>query len=289
MDTKKHVSELLPVYMDGMCTPEEIKAVEEHLSGCDQCRRDLADLRKTVQIVGSLRELEPPEGLWEGIEKKIKPRSIFEIFSLKPLPTAVVTVAVLLVAVSINKYSTNLAREEKSKGSLVAVPNLDVSSTPGLPIAVREKITRSSAQSPAPAMAMDDLKKKSESFEMTPAKDSCGVPYSGGGNMHLAMEKEGSSPTPYLVELQVADRGSSFRRLEALANSYQAKKLGQQDSEEVLIQIEEQQFNDFINELNKLGQISGGLSSSPALGAASEVSRRTVSPRLIRVKFNPAR
>lgn len=107
--------------------------------------------------------------------------------------------------------------------------------------------------------------------------------------MHLAMEKEGSSPTPYLVELQVADRGSSFRRLEALANSYQAKKLGQQDSEEVLIQIEEQQFNDFINELNKLGQISGGLSSSPALGAASEVSRRTVSPRLIRVKFNPAR
>ena len=83
MDTKKHVSELLPVYMDGMCTAEEIKAVAEHLSGCDQCRRDLADLQKTVKLVGSLRELEPPEGLWEGIEKKIRPRSIFEIFSLK--------------------------------------------------------------------------------------------------------------------------------------------------------------------------------------------------------------
>ena len=287
MDTKKHVQELLPVYMDGMCTAEEKKTVEEHLSGCDQCRRDLADLEKTMKLVGSLRELEPPEGLWEGIEKKIRPRSIFEIFSLKPVPAAVVTVAVLLIAVSINKYSTDLARQEKGKASPVAVPNLDVSSMPGLPIAVREKITRSSAAVPAPAMGA--LEQKSESFEMSPAKDSCGVPYvSGGGNMKLAVEKEGSSPTPYLVELQVADPENSFHRLEALANSYQAKKLRQKDSEEVLIQIEEQQFNDFINELNKLGRISGG-QVSPASGAVSAVSNRTVSPRIIRVKFNPAR
>lgn len=38
------VQDLLPLYHDGVCSPESRTAVEEHLTGCEACSRMLADM-----------------------------------------------------------------------------------------------------------------------------------------------------------------------------------------------------------------------------------------------------
>ena len=114
MDTKKHVRELLPVYLDQMCSEEEKKVVEARLPGCVDCRQELEDLRKTIKLVNSLKEIEPPDNLWEGVAQRIQKKSFWEIFVWRPVPVAVATMTILLLAVTVNKYSTRIAEQSKT-------------------------------------------------------------------------------------------------------------------------------------------------------------------------------
>jgi hypothetical protein len=51
--------DLLSAYIDGEVSESESLRVEEHLSGCDECRRELDTLRATVALMGQLPELAP--------------------------------------------------------------------------------------------------------------------------------------------------------------------------------------------------------------------------------------
>ena len=51
--------DLLSAYIDGQVSESEAMRVEEHLSGCDECRRELGTLRATVALMGQLPELAP--------------------------------------------------------------------------------------------------------------------------------------------------------------------------------------------------------------------------------------
>lgn len=44
------IEDLLPIYMDGICSNESEALVEEHLLECPACRNMLADMRKTVAM-----------------------------------------------------------------------------------------------------------------------------------------------------------------------------------------------------------------------------------------------
>ncbi len=114
MSTKKHIRELLSVYLDQMCSDEEKKIVETHLAECAECRQELADLRKTITLVAGLKEINPPANLWAGIEQRIQKKSFWEIFDWRPVPVAVATVAIFLMAVAINKYTVKVAEQEKT-------------------------------------------------------------------------------------------------------------------------------------------------------------------------------
>ena len=53
------LKDLLSAYIDGQVSESEAIRVEEHLSGCDECRRELGTLRATVELLGQLPEIAP--------------------------------------------------------------------------------------------------------------------------------------------------------------------------------------------------------------------------------------
>ena len=44
------IKDLLPLYADDVCSDESRKAVEEHINGCSDCKKELEKLRKNVSI-----------------------------------------------------------------------------------------------------------------------------------------------------------------------------------------------------------------------------------------------
>ncbi|MBM4381851.1 MAG: zf-HC2 domain-containing protein [Deltaproteobacteria bacterium] len=62
----------LSEYLDGSLSERAQRAVAIHLDACAQCRRELAELRATVQLLRSLPELEEPAFLATRIEARIE-------------------------------------------------------------------------------------------------------------------------------------------------------------------------------------------------------------------------
>lgn len=71
----KKIRQLLPIYIDQMCTEKEKILVEQHLAQCPGCQKELADLKKTIELVGTLKEVEPPKDMLEQISAKINQKS----------------------------------------------------------------------------------------------------------------------------------------------------------------------------------------------------------------------
>lgn len=62
MTRDEHDPGTLAAYSLNALEPDEQAALEEHLAGCEQCRRDLSELRESASL---LREM-PPEALLNG-------------------------------------------------------------------------------------------------------------------------------------------------------------------------------------------------------------------------------
>jgi anti-sigma factor RsiW len=62
MSEQVHDRELLGAYVLGVLDPDEVRAVDEHVSTCDECRQDLADLREMKDSLGEV----PPEAFLDG-------------------------------------------------------------------------------------------------------------------------------------------------------------------------------------------------------------------------------
>ncbi|HEX29015.1 TPA: hypothetical protein ENG04_02910 [Candidatus Poribacteria bacterium] len=77
---------LLSEYIDGDLSPELHVAISAHLSGCERCRREIEELRRTVELV---REEEIPmpseshfDELWSGITAEIEEVAVHTGFKL---------------------------------------------------------------------------------------------------------------------------------------------------------------------------------------------------------------
>lgn len=44
------IRDLLPLYVDGACSEESRKAVEEHIAGCEACRQELGKMKRSVDL-----------------------------------------------------------------------------------------------------------------------------------------------------------------------------------------------------------------------------------------------
>jgi hypothetical protein len=109
----------LSEYIDGSVTAEEKSSLEEHLKTCATCSDALRELRKTVEHIKSVEEVEPPAWMTQNImadvraeaeEKEGLFRRLFYPFSVK-LP--VQAVAVLFLAVTAYYIYQNITPAEK--------------------------------------------------------------------------------------------------------------------------------------------------------------------------------
>jgi Putative zinc-finger/Predicted integral membrane protein (DUF2275) len=66
------VREKLGEYMDGAAGATQKRMIEEHLSLCRECSSALADLRKTVDRLGTLEDIEPPPWLPQRVMAQIR-------------------------------------------------------------------------------------------------------------------------------------------------------------------------------------------------------------------------
>jgi anti-sigma factor RsiW len=62
--TCQELVELVTEYLDDALAPADRERFEAHLDDCEGCRRYVAQLRRTIAVVGELREehLEPEHG-----------------------------------------------------------------------------------------------------------------------------------------------------------------------------------------------------------------------------------
>ena len=284
MSKNKHVRELLSVYLDQMCSDEEKKIVETHLAECTECRRELAELRQTITLVAGLKEIDPPENMWAGIEQRIQKKSFWEIFAWRPVPVVVTTVTILLLAVTVNKYTTRVAEQTKTQTMNDLTAGASVPLVTPLAslkqVQNEEKMVAARAED-RPAPALDTVRYKEDSAPMERAG--------------LTLDKDAGIQAPYEIEMEVDDIASTRQRLQSLAENYQARRVAQfGDNQELFYHVQERQLSDFIREVNKLGRDARRKDSSKGMRETIEINRFGIrptanEPQLIRIKFNPSR
>jgi hypothetical protein len=66
------IKQKLSAYAEGIIPPEEKMLIEEHLKLCPKCNESLVDLRKTIEYVHNLEDVEPPDWFTLRVMAKIK-------------------------------------------------------------------------------------------------------------------------------------------------------------------------------------------------------------------------
>jgi len=100
------VQKNLPAYMEGMISSEEKVVIDEHLKTCQKCKESLSDLKKTVEHLQNLEEIEPPQWLTQKImmsvrsEAEARKRILQRLFYPLHIKLPVEAVATILVAVA---------------------------------------------------------------------------------------------------------------------------------------------------------------------------------------------
>lgn len=66
------IADRLSDYLDGTLSPRDVSRVEAHLLGCERCRRTLAELGRTVDLLRSLRDSEEAPDLAGTVMARIR-------------------------------------------------------------------------------------------------------------------------------------------------------------------------------------------------------------------------
>lgn len=72
MNDRLNIEEKLVAYIEGTLSEEERLRVEEQLKGSQEMRESLSDLRKTIQLLQSPEEVEPPTWFTEKTISRVK-------------------------------------------------------------------------------------------------------------------------------------------------------------------------------------------------------------------------
>jgi len=66
------MKEKLSEYLDGTLPAEDREYVEEHLASCEDCSRTLAELKATLERLGTLGEVQPPPWFAEKVMRDVR-------------------------------------------------------------------------------------------------------------------------------------------------------------------------------------------------------------------------
>jgi hypothetical protein len=68
----KDIQKRLSAYIEKTVSPQQKTAIGAHLKQCKRCRQELADLKKTVEYVQRLEEVEPPAWLAQRVMARVR-------------------------------------------------------------------------------------------------------------------------------------------------------------------------------------------------------------------------
>ncbi|NTW59974.1 MAG: DUF2275 domain-containing protein, partial [Nitrospirae bacterium] len=97
----------LSEYIDGAVTPQEQAAIDEHLKACTTCADALAELRKTIEQVKQIEEIEAPAWMTRKIMANVRAeagekKGLFQrLFYLLAVKLPIQAAAVLFLTVTV--------------------------------------------------------------------------------------------------------------------------------------------------------------------------------------------
>lgn len=88
----KIVSDLLPLYIDGVVSDETRKFVEEHLKKCDDCKEEYKKMSEKLVVFSNAQVNKKDAEIIKGIKKKFKNKKFREVL-ISTLATIVILVS----------------------------------------------------------------------------------------------------------------------------------------------------------------------------------------------------
>jgi len=274
-------------YLDQRVAPGETALLEGHLRGCQDCRRELEALRRTIALTGSLNPIETSPDFLSGIQRKIERKKIgarlrtwlFEPMKIK-LPAEVT--ALLLIGITV-LYLYSRAPEPAREMTAPASPE-------------SYQIVENKPRAAAPAGVAQGqegyrMAEKSEALAKLPAQPA--------PRRESREDKEAvaSAPTPQLFEVAAEDTGLYRQRVERLLAGIGGKVLSQESSPgpvlSLMVELPQSRQAEFLaalkeetapesTGLEKSGVPSPGLArKKDAPAAADEIAgaRKSISPQ----------
>lgn len=144
------VKTLLVDYAEGALSPRARRGVERHLSECEACRSELANIRALRERISSLAPVERDEGFWERFNARLSDRLASEQDApavrvwrpLMPLAAgaAVVLIGLAVVLAVLERVGRDAEREPTKIASAVKGVSEAESEAVGLEEAVAELV-----------------------------------------------------------------------------------------------------------------------------------------------------
>jgi len=105
----EEAQERFDAYYEGELPPEERLALEEHLRGCEACRKDYEKLVATLAALSKMRTSRAPRRFLPSLKDQIRRRSRGRFFGpesglLSRLPYEVLSVVMLVALLAIFAY-----------------------------------------------------------------------------------------------------------------------------------------------------------------------------------------
>jgi hypothetical protein len=145
------IQEKLSAYVEGIVSSEEEMLIDEHLKACQQCSRSLADLKKTLEYVQGLEEIEPPPWLTQKVMARVRSeaqqkRGIFQrLFYPLHIKLPIEALAAILIAIT----TVYVFKTVQPEMELAKAPSEEVG--PRILLAEKEKTPALDEGKPLPA------------------------------------------------------------------------------------------------------------------------------------------
>jgi predicted anti-sigma-YlaC factor YlaD len=90
------IKDLLPLYLDGVCSNNSKTAVEEHLAVCDTCRTELQNMQSNLPIGGTGRNLKEAEAV-KNLSKRWKKGMMKSLIKGALIALAVIAIIAIII------------------------------------------------------------------------------------------------------------------------------------------------------------------------------------------------
>lgn len=249
------VQEQLSLYIEGDIPYEEKLRIDNHLKSCRSCNESLAGLRKTIQLVNNLEDIEPPYWLARRIMSRVKaeakPKKGFwkTLFYPLHIKLPIEAVAVVIIAMT----SVYIFKTMQPETQFAPVPPAEVADT--LKIQPHEPATQKDRESIQKHMTVDTVAKEPGRFspplphqyragapgETVRDKADTGKPEPRAGDLYTEhhAEADSASGVAEYREGQVPSGGSAGEGLpkRGESSSLQMKALPEQENASVLLTV----------------------------------------------------